>query len=135
VRFNRLFWFLISILVGTGLGLLYGWMINPVRYVNTTPQSLRDDYKADYVLMTAEIYVKDKDLNLARRRLALLGDQNVLRTVQRAILKAQAVGYSAQDMQLMGVLAQVLEGPAGPQTPTKQTTPPLQKETQSGGTP
>jgi hypothetical protein len=35
-------------------GLLYGWMVNPVRYVNTTPDTLRADYQLDYVLMVAE---------------------------------------------------------------------------------
>ena len=48
---SRWILFIFAILVGAGLGLLYGWVINPVDYVDTTPDTLRIDYKTDYVLM------------------------------------------------------------------------------------
>jgi hypothetical protein len=45
--------FLIAIAVGLALGLLYGWVLSPVKYVDTTPNTLRADYQTDYVLMVA----------------------------------------------------------------------------------
>ena len=65
--------FLVMIAIGIGLGLLYGWVIEPVQYVDTAPDSLRLDYKTDYVLMVAEAYQVEHDLNLAVQRLSLLG--------------------------------------------------------------
>ena len=63
----------IAIVLGIGLGLFYGWIVNPVQFVDTTPESLRFDYRADYVLMVAEIYETDQNLSLAAQRLAVLG--------------------------------------------------------------
>jgi hypothetical protein len=40
--------FFIVLLLGLGLGLLYGWVINPVSYQDTTLDTLRIDYKTDY---------------------------------------------------------------------------------------
>jgi hypothetical protein len=65
--------FIVMIAIGVGIGLLYGWVIEPVRYVDTAPDSLRLDYKTDYVLMVAEAYQVEHDLNLAVQRLSLLG--------------------------------------------------------------
>jgi hypothetical protein len=65
--------FFIMIAIGIGIGLVYGWIIEPVQYVDTAPASLRLDYKTDYVLMVAEAYQVEQDLNLAVQRLSLLG--------------------------------------------------------------
>ena len=64
---SRWILFLITVALGLGAGLFYGWKINPGEYINTTPGSLRDDYKADYVLMVAEAYQAEADLNAADR--------------------------------------------------------------------
>lgn len=76
------------IAIGIGLGLIYGWIIEPVKYVDTAPDSLRLDYKTDYVLMVAEAYQVEHDLNLAVQRLTLLGG-DPLDTVSTAIAFAQ----------------------------------------------
>ncbi len=54
-------------------GLLYGWVIDPVDFVDLTPDTLRADYRADYILMVAEAYQSENDLDLAARRLAIFG--------------------------------------------------------------
>ncbi len=66
---------LIGFVVGAILGLVYGWLIRPVEYVDTTPDSLRSDYRADYILMVAEAYTAERNLEEARLRLAALGPQ------------------------------------------------------------
>ncbi len=45
LRSKRYLWFMVSILVGLALGVIYGWVINPVQYVDTPPSNLRADYK------------------------------------------------------------------------------------------
>jgi hypothetical protein len=64
---------LIGALIGLALGLFYTWVVNPVQYVDTGPASLRDDHKADYVIMVARAYAADSNLDLARTRLEELG--------------------------------------------------------------
>lgn len=108
---SRWLLFLIAIAVGIAAGLTYGWVINPVEYVDTTPGSLREDYKADYVLMVAEAYAAEADLGLAARRLALLGDTPPVETVRQAMIYATRVqpGYAEADLDLMSRLASDLQ--------------------------
>lgn len=80
--------FLFMIAIGIAFGLLYGWVIEPVKYVDTAPDSLRLDYKTDYVLMVAEAYQVEHDLNLAVQRLAMLGGDPAA-TVDAALAFAQ----------------------------------------------
>jgi hypothetical protein len=63
---------LFGLLLGLGLGLFYTWQVDPVEYVNVSPDTLRADYKADYVVMIARAYSVDGNLDLARARLATL---------------------------------------------------------------
>jgi hypothetical protein len=114
----RWFLFFITVALGLAAGLYYGWVINPVEYVNTTPDSLRADYKADYVLMVAESYNANGDLNLAVQRLALLGDTPTAEVVANATLFAVKNNYNQADLALMQRLAEAaqtmnpaLEGP------------------------
>jgi hypothetical protein len=101
--------FFLAILVGVAGGLFYGWVVNPVRYVDTTPDTLRIDYKSDYVLMVAEAYGAENDLALAVRRLALLGSAPPLEIVRQALLFAESQGYSDADVTLMRNLYQALQ--------------------------
>jgi hypothetical protein len=96
--------FLVAILVGIGIGLIYGWAINPVEYIDTAPNSLRQDYKTDYVLMVAEAYQVEDNLALAVRRLALLGGEVPEAIVQQGLLEGARLGYPAQDLALMQTL-------------------------------
>lgn len=109
VQLKRFFWFLISILVGAGLGIFYGWVINPIQYVDTAPPSLRSDYKADYVLMVAESYHRQQDLAQAVQQLTFLGDDPPLRLVQQAIIVSQELGYSVEDVQQLATLSEALQ--------------------------
>ena len=101
--------FLLMIGLGAGLGLVYGWVINPVKYMDTTPINLRVDYKSDYVLMVAEVYQADGDLALAVRRLAGLGDKPPVDIVREAMIFASQAPYPDADMQLLTRLASDLQ--------------------------
>ncbi len=101
--------FLIAVLLGGVLGLVYGWVVNPVKYVDTTPNSLRADYLADYVLMVAESYNHNRDLGLVARRLALLGDAPPTDHVQQAMIFGAQSGYADSDLDLLSQLASDLQ--------------------------
>jgi len=93
--------FLIALIVGVIVSLYYGWMVNPVEYVDTAPGSLKADYRADYVLMAAETYQSKQDPALAARQLALLGSRPPAELAAEALAYAQSVGYEQGDLQLL----------------------------------
>jgi hypothetical protein len=108
---SRWFFFLLTITIGLAGGLYFGWFIQPVKYENTSPDSLRIDYKTDYVLMVAEAYQLDNDLPLAMRRLTFLGDASPEVSVQQAIRFANTYtpSYPPADLALINKLALALE--------------------------
>lgn len=109
MRAIRLFFFVIMIIAGVLIGLAAGWGLHPISYRDTSPQTLRSDFKTDIVLMTAETYLAGGSLADASARLTRLGDQPPLRIVQEAILAAQSLGYSKQDLETLGGLFQALQ--------------------------
>ena len=113
----RWFRFLLVILIGIGLGLIYGWLVNPIEYVDTSPNTLRVDYKSDYVLMVAESYQLEQDTTLALRRLALLGSDPAADIVRQALLFAEKQGYTDADIALMRTLLMDIDN----QTPLLET--------------
>jgi hypothetical protein len=98
---KRWFWFLLAFAAGVSAGLFYGWRLNPVKYVDTTPDTLRIDYQSDFVLMTAEAYQGEQDIEMAARRLALLGDRPPADIVRQAILFGENRGYTDADLESM----------------------------------
>jgi hypothetical protein len=101
----RWFLFIITVILGAVLGLLYGWMVKPAFQVGAEPSSLRSDYQTDMVLMVAESYQVDRDLVQAVRRLAPLGEIPPEQHLRQAITFASQVGYPLHDIQLMEILA------------------------------
>ena len=115
-RRRRWLFFILSILIGLAAGLYYGWVVRPVRYTDTSPDTLRQDYKTDFVLMVAEAWEATGDLDMARRYLALLGGKPEDQVAQ-ALTYAQQVGYAPRDLHRMRSLLQALRGPQGEATP------------------
>lgn len=86
-------WYLLTAaLIGLGLGLIYAWVLSPVRYVDASPASLRADFKDQYRLLIASSYIATGDLGRAQARLALLKDAD----------PAQALNAQAQRLLLTG---------------------------------
>ncbi len=100
---------LIAIVIGIALGLVYGWVINPVQFVDTTPNSLRTDYRADYVLMIAETYHANQDAGLASRRLAIFGGDSPAAISAQALQTGQASGYAQNDISLLQELTRAMQ--------------------------
>lgn len=116
--------FFIMILVGAGLGLYAGWGLKPSLESTNPLRSLRQDYKADYVLMVAEVYDRDGDLKLAIDRLDQLESGQALDITTAVITYARSAGYSINDLELISNLIQGLQGPV-----------PLTTDTPTGVTP
>ena len=100
---------LLALLLGIALGLLYGWVIDPVEYVDTTPDTLRADYRADYVLSIAESFNADQDANLAARRLGTLGTQPPGELAGQALEDARRFGFPASDITLLQKLTTAMQ--------------------------
>jgi hypothetical protein len=90
------------------MGILYGWIINPVEFSQIQPANLRSDFKADYVLMIAESFHQDNDLALAGKWLKPLGKKSTFVVTQDAVKTAQELGYSDGDVELMMDLSEAL---------------------------
>lgn len=102
--------FFLVILLGLGLGLVYGWAINPVSFQDTTLNNLRIDYKTDYTLMVAEVYHQENDLEWALNRLTLLEDSSPLTSVEEALRFASQEEYTLPDMFLLRDLHNAIKG-------------------------
>jgi hypothetical protein len=63
---------LVGLAAGTGLGLWYGWEVDPVEYTDTDLGHLHPSYRDEYILMVSKAYALDGDLDRARVRLELL---------------------------------------------------------------
>jgi hypothetical protein len=92
---------LLTLVIGISLGLYYGWVVSPVQYTDTAPDTLRADYRADYVLMVAETYQMEMDPDLAVRRLAVLGSQPPGEIASQSLDYARELGYTAADLAVM----------------------------------
>ncbi len=104
--------FILVIIIGIAAGLYYGWVLNPVKYVDAPPDTLRIDFKSDYALMVAEAYHQDQDLEMAQQRLAIFSAAPV-ELVNQAIEFGQEHGYAEQDLVEMRALLEALQHVAG----------------------
>jgi hypothetical protein len=100
---------LLALIIGIALGLAYGWVISPVEYVDTTPDTLRADYRADYVLMVAEAYQAEQDPELAVHRLAILGSQTPGEIASQGLEDARRIGFSEADLALLQKLTTAMQ--------------------------
>ena len=102
-------------LLGIALGVFYGWLVNPVKFLDTTPASLRVDYRLDFVLMTAESFHANHDSDAARREMAILGGQSPASICAEVIRIAETTPYSKGDLALIQELARAMQAlPAAP---------------------
>jgi hypothetical protein len=95
----------VSLLGGVGLGLWYGWIVDPVEYKDTDIAHLAGIYRDDYILMVSEAYALDGSLDDARARMALLSLPDPANAVADAAEAALARDASLMDIQALARLA------------------------------
>ena len=110
---KRWIFIILALILGAGLGLAYGWYIDPVDFFDLTPDTLRADYKADYVLMTAEAYSVEQDPGLAARHLAIFGTKSPSTIANDGLTYARTNGFSDADVALMQELVTALQAWSG----------------------
>ncbi len=97
---------LLAILLGCIAGLYYGWRVAPVEYVDLAPNTLRADYRAEYVLMVAEAYEDEADFGLVVHRLALLGSAPLTEIVQESL---DTGNYTPEEVAILEELLRGIE--------------------------
>jgi hypothetical protein len=99
-------WYLLTgLIIGAVLGLLYAWNVQPVQYVDTSPASLRQDFKDQYRALIAASYVANGDLVRAEARLKLLGDEDLYRAISEQAQRTLADDGSTNQARALGLLA------------------------------
>lgn len=63
----------VALAAGIGIGLLFGYVIAPVEWVNGTPEQLREDLRVDYMRMAVAAYSLNQDVDKAVERYQALG--------------------------------------------------------------
>ena len=104
----RYIFFIFMIGLGVVVGIYYAEQVNPLEVVDAPPDTLRVDYKTDYVLMVAEVYSLDKNPSQAARHLALLSSNPPIDTVNNAIVFALEYGYAPNDLVMLQKLGEVM---------------------------
>ena len=97
--------FLIGLVVGLIIGLpILGWYVFPVKWYDTDPFDLRQEYKEAYISMLADSYTLNTNVALARQRVAGWDPEDLAQVI--AQLKAKASDSS--QVQRLDNLAAVL---------------------------
>ncbi len=89
---------LVAAITGIAAGLIYGWVVSPVQYVDVTPGIMRADYRADYVLMVAEAHQHEQDSETSARRLAMLGSDSPAKIVEATLIYAAQNGFTENEI-------------------------------------
>jgi hypothetical protein len=125
-------WYLLTgVLIGAVMGLLYAWVVQPVQYTNTSPASLRADFKDYYRLMIASAYMANGDLVRAKARLELLKDADMYRSLAEQAQRTLAEGKNFEQARVLGMLAAAIQkGVASqPTIPAPSVNPILTQDT------
>ena len=92
---------IIAAIIGIALGLVYGWQIDPIEYTDITPNILREDYRADYVLMVAEAHQNEQNPETAARRLAILGSESPAQIVTSTLEYANKNDFTQNEILIL----------------------------------
>ena len=112
-----------GLILGLAMGLGYAWLIQPMQYTETSPVSLRADFKGSYRTLIALAYASNGDLVRARARLELLQDENVTQLLTEQAQRKLADGSPQNEARALSLLAVALG--KVPPTVALQSTPEL----------
>jgi hypothetical protein len=102
-------WYLLTaVVLGAAMGLVYSWIVSPVKYVDAPPYALRADYKDEYRAMVAAAYLYSGDLVRAQARLAQLKDDSPAQSIAMQAQRALAEGRPEEEVRALSNLALAL---------------------------
>jgi hypothetical protein len=102
---SSIFYILLGLFAGIGLGLVYSWQISPVNYVDANPAILRADFKDQYRIIIAAAYASTHDLPRARARLELLSDADPTNELSAQAQRMLGNGELPESVQPLAQLA------------------------------
>lgn len=101
---------LLGLILGLVGGLLYTWVINPVVYVDASPERLSNRYKDEYVFLVSQNYAATGDWERAQERLQALEDTNLSQRVAALFEQYLREGRPAGHVRNLAILTQQLGG-------------------------
>ena len=101
---------LLALLLGLGAGLAYAWTISPLRLTDSPPSLLRADFKDQFRSAIAASYAATGNLPRAQARLAYLGDNDLIESLNAQAQRTIAGGGFAQADQLAALAAALESG-------------------------
>lgn len=114
---NRGLWFILGgLILGSAIGVLLAWSMPQAEPVNTSPASLRADFRDDYRFMIASAYSLTGDLGRARARLATLADADPVRALGEQAQRMLAQNSSMERVSILANLSQALQARPGEST-------------------
>lgn len=102
---------LTGVLIGIVLGLLYAWVISPVKYTGIDPAALDDSHKDAYRRTIALAYQANGSLDRAQQRLALLNEQDSTRILAAQAQRMLAENNPPEEARAVAILAADLMRP------------------------
>ncbi|HLF73509.1 MAG TPA: hypothetical protein VI524_04135 [Anaerolineales bacterium] len=103
---------LLALFAGIGLGLIYAWIISPVRVTDAEPLALRADFKDHYRSAIAAAYAATGNLPRAQARLSLLGDADPIEALNAQAQRMLASGEVEQADQVAALASALDQGGA-----------------------
>jgi len=121
---------LLALFIGVGLGLAYAWIIAPQQLTDSTPATLRTDFKDQFRAAIAASYNSTNNLPRAQARLTLLGDENLTDALNAQAQREIADGQFQQADQLAALAMALETGASSPvqNTPTFENFEPVTVE-------
>ncbi|RLT45692.1 MAG: hypothetical protein DWI63_01730 [Chloroflexi bacterium] len=107
---------LAGLLVGVLAALYFAWQVMPLQIVDNQPRSLAPAFREDFVLLVAETFAIEQDVERARTRLASLAGASGPAVVAQQTEKMMVTGAGSSDVKFMAQLAAAL----GVATPAMQ---------------
>jgi hypothetical protein len=99
-------WYLLTgLIIGIVLGLLYAWVISPVEYIDTEPNTLSEEYKERQRALIARAYLATGSIGRARGRLELLEDDDLYGALTAQAQAALRDGSDPEDARALGLLS------------------------------
>lgn len=94
--------------IGLAMGLLIAWVISPVEYTDTSPASMREEFKDQYRSAIASAFNSTGNLERARARLSLVGDaspeQALISQAERMLISGSAPDSAFEIAMLINAL-------------------------------
>jgi hypothetical protein len=104
------YWYLLTgLAVGIVLGILYAWAIAPLEYTNTSPDTLRANFKDEYRLLIALSHQSHGSLDRTRARLALLADFDPITALGEQAQRFLSANASKESIQALADLSEALQ--------------------------